>query len=113
MLLLGILMLLLAGAPAGGSEPEREVVVPIRLDPDINGRHSYWQGPEDSRDQPRDSVNQHHGRQFSAGENIVADRNLVGHDFFQYPLVNPLVVTAQKDQILLHGELLRNFLRKG
>lgn len=51
MLLLGILMLLLAGAPAGGSEPEREVVVPIRLDPDINGRHYYWQGPEDSRDQ--------------------------------------------------------------
>lgn len=28
MLLLGILMLLPAGAPAGGSEPEREVVVP-------------------------------------------------------------------------------------
>lgn len=50
MLLLGILMLLLARAPAGGSEPEREVVVPIRLDPDINGRHYYWQG-RDSRDQ--------------------------------------------------------------
>ncbi|XP_004438538.1 PREDICTED: A disintegrin and metalloproteinase with thrombospondin motifs 15 [Ceratotherium simum simum] len=51
MLLLGILTLALAGVPAGGSEPEREVVVPIRLDPDINGRHYYWRGPEDSGDQ--------------------------------------------------------------
>lgn len=51
MLLLGILTLALAGAPAGGSEPEREVVVPIRLDPDINGRRYYRRGPEDSEDQ--------------------------------------------------------------
>ncbi|XP_076968532.1 A disintegrin and metalloproteinase with thrombospondin motifs 15 [Tamandua tetradactyla] len=51
MLLLGILTLVLAGRPASGSEPEREVVVPIRLDPDINGRHYYRRGPEDSADQ--------------------------------------------------------------
>ncbi|KAM6171965.1 A disintegrin and metalloproteinase with thrombospondin motifs 15 [Erethizon dorsatum] len=51
MLLLGILTLALAGRPAGGSDPEREVVVPIRLDPDINGRHYYRRGPEDSGDQ--------------------------------------------------------------
>ena len=48
MLLLGILTLALAGGPAGGAEPEQEVVVPIRLDPDINGRHYYRRGPEDS-----------------------------------------------------------------
>lgn len=51
MLLLGILTLALAGVPAGGSEPDQEVVVPIRLDPDINGRHYYRRGPEDSGDQ--------------------------------------------------------------
>ncbi|XP_024413270.2 A disintegrin and metalloproteinase with thrombospondin motifs 15 [Desmodus rotundus] len=51
MLLLGILTLALAGGPVGGSEPEREVVVPIRLDPDINGRQYYRQGPEDPGDQ--------------------------------------------------------------
>lgn len=50
MLLLGILTLALAGGPAGGSEPDQEVVVPIRLDPDINGRH-YRRGSEDSGDQ--------------------------------------------------------------
>ncbi|XP_004453296.4 A disintegrin and metalloproteinase with thrombospondin motifs 15 [Dasypus novemcinctus] len=48
MLLLGILTLALAGRPAGGSEPEQEVVVPLRLDPDINGRRYYRRGPEDS-----------------------------------------------------------------
>ena len=68
---------------------------------------------ENTRDQPRDGVDQHHGRQFSAGEDIVADRNLIGHNFLQYALVNALVVTAQKDQILLQSELLRDFLRKG
>ncbi|XP_047548882.1 A disintegrin and metalloproteinase with thrombospondin motifs 15 isoform X2 [Lutra lutra] len=51
MLLLGILTLALAGVPAGGSEPDQEVVVPIRLDPDINGRHYYRRSPEDSGDQ--------------------------------------------------------------
>ncbi|KAK2099785.1 A disintegrin and metalloproteinase with thrombospondin motifs 15 [Saguinus oedipus] len=51
MLLLGILTLAFAGRTAGGSQPQREVVVPIRLDPDINGRRYYWRGPEDSRDQ--------------------------------------------------------------
>lgn len=51
MLLLGILTLALAGRPAGGSDSDQEVVVPIRLDPDINGRHYYRRGPEDSGDQ--------------------------------------------------------------
>eukprot|EP00071_Canis_lupus_P040212 XP_022273769.1 LOW QUALITY PROTEIN: A disintegrin and metalloproteinase with thrombospondin motifs 15 [Canis lupus familiaris] len=51
MLLLGILSLALAGGPAGGSEPEQEVVVPIRLDPDINGRHYYRGGAEDPGEQ--------------------------------------------------------------
>lgn len=51
MLLLGILTLALAGVCAGASEPEQEVVVPIRLDPDINGRHYYRRGPEDAGDQ--------------------------------------------------------------
>lgn len=48
MLLLGIVALALVGAPAdGGAEPEREVVVPILLDPDLNGRQYYRRGPED------------------------------------------------------------------
>lgn len=51
MLLLGILTLALSGIPAGGSEPEQEIVVPIRLDPDINGRHYYRRGPQDAQDQ--------------------------------------------------------------
>lgn len=51
MLLLGISILALAWRPAGSSEPEWEVVVPIRRDPDINGRHYYRRGTEDSGDQ--------------------------------------------------------------
>lgn len=51
MLLLGIVTLALVGAPAGGAEPEREVVVPILLDPDINGRQYYRRGPEDPGEQ--------------------------------------------------------------
>ncbi|XP_074072390.1 A disintegrin and metalloproteinase with thrombospondin motifs 15 [Macrotis lagotis] len=48
MLWLAILALALA---AGGSDPEQEIVVPVRLDPDINGRHYYRRGPEDPGDQ--------------------------------------------------------------
>ncbi|ERE77025.1 A disintegrin and metalloproteinase with thrombospondin motif 15 [Cricetulus griseus] len=51
MLLLGVSILALAWRPAGSSEPEWEVVVPIRRDPDINGRHYYRRGTEDSGDQ--------------------------------------------------------------
>ncbi|CAM4666568.1 unnamed protein product [Lepidochelys olivacea] len=45
--LLGIFGLCLAVLPSLGSPLESEIVTPLRLDPDINGRHYFKRGPEE------------------------------------------------------------------
>ena len=52
------------------------------------------------------SVNHNSGRQFSPGQHIIPDGHIICHHFLQYPLINPLVMTAEENQLFLHSQFL-------
>ena len=57
-------------------------------------------------------IDHHHGRKLPSGQHIIPDGNIICNDFLQHPLVNPLIMAAEKDQILLAGKLLGHLLGK-
>ena len=68
---------------------------------------------EHSGYQSRHSVHHDHGSQFSAGENIISDGDIIGYHFLQYSLINSFVMSAEQYKFLLPGQFLRLFLGKG
>jgi hypothetical protein len=55
--------------------------------------------------EPEDGVNQHHGGQFPATDDKVADANFFIHPVLDDALVHPFVVAAQQDQPRFGGQL--------
>ena len=58
----------------------------------------------------RDRVEQHHRRQLAAGEHVRADRDRVGGEVLDDPLVEALEAGREQRQALLAGELLDELL---
>ena len=61
-------------------------------------------------DKAGNRVDQYHGTQFSAGEHVISDGNVVCDHFLQHSFVNSLVVAAQQDQIFFHGKFFHHRL---
>ncbi|MNV71271.1 hypothetical protein D3C71_1642800 [compost metagenome] len=55
--------------------------------------------------QPGYTVDNHHGRQFTARQHIVSNRKFVGNQVLPDPFIISLIVSANKDKAILAGEL--------
>lgn len=55
--------------------------------------------------EPADRVGYHKGGQFPAGEHIVPDGKLLIHQLLDEPLVHPLVVAADEQEVFLLRKL--------
>ncbi len=62
--------------------------------------------PEHPGKQSNEGVDQHHRRQFTAGDDVVADRDLERIEFVDHPLVDPLVVSGDEEQPRFGGQFL-------
>ena len=60
--------------------------------------------------QPGDGINHYKSRKLASRQYIIADRNIVGHNLFQYPLVNPFIMAAKENDILFLCQFFRHFL---
>ena len=49
---------------------------------------------------PDDRVGQHQGRQHAVGQDVVSDGDFLVDEVIGHSLVDPLVVTAEQDQML-------------
>ena len=67
---------------------------------------------ERARQPPGDRVEQHHRRQLAAGEDVRADRDRVGREVRDDPLVEALEARREERQRRLGGELLDDGLRQ-
>ena len=67
---------------------------------------------EHSRHKPGNGIDHDHRGKFPAGQYIISDGHVVRHDFLQYPLIDSLVMAAQKDQLLLLGKFFYHSLVK-
>ena len=54
---------------------------------------------EDSRQQPADSINNGHRRQFTAGHDKITERKFFGSEKFFDPFVNPFIAATDNDDI--------------
>ena len=57
-------------------------------------------------------IHHHHGRKLASGKHIISDRNIIRDDLLKNPLVNSLVMTAEKNKILFFCKILCHFLVK-
>ena len=55
--------------------------------------------PQDPRNKPGYTVDQHHGRQFPSGEDVVSDGDLLHVPVIQHPLVHAFIVAAEDHQV--------------
>src|SRR5512139_1287341 len=55
-------------------------------------------------EEPGHRVDQHHGGQFPARQDVVPDGDLLVRQVVRHPLVHPLVPAADQDQVLLPGQ---------
>src|SRR3990167_1790286 len=68
---------------------------------------------KDSGQLPRHGINEHHRRKFPASENIIADGDfLIDPSTIDHPLINPLIVSAEKKEPRLFRKFLHLYLRK-
>ncbi len=65
---------------------------------------------ENTRDEPHDGVDQDHRSHFSARKNIITDRNQLGLQYFDDPLVKPFITSTKQDDPGLFGQLANAFL---
>ena len=64
-------------------------------------------------DEAADRVRYDAGGQLATGENVVADRQFLVHDFVDDPLVNALVVAAEQDKSVVPEILVGDLLGEG
>ena len=67
---------------------------------------------QNARNHAGNGVDHHHSREFSSGEHIVPDGYLIGNNRFKNPLIDPFIMTAEEDQILLFCQFFRHALVK-
>ena len=60
---------------------------------------------EHAVDIPRDAVDHHHGGEFAPREHIIADGQLLVEKEVDRPLIHPLVVPAEQNEVLLADEI--------
>jgi hypothetical protein len=65
---------------------------------------------QNSGDETGDAVDHHHGRKLSSRENVISHRQIIRDDQGQSPLVNALIMTAEKHQIFLGSQFLGDLL---
>ena len=63
-------------------------------------------GPDDALDQAGDRLDQHHRGQLAASEDVVADADLVRGEMPPHPLVEPLVASADEQEVVVARQLL-------
>src|SRR5262245_61965560 len=65
-----------------------------------------------SRHQPRDGIDQYQRWQFTAAQNVVADRNLIGGERFVHALIDPFIASADHDNARARAERRRDVVRQ-
>jgi hypothetical protein len=68
---------------------------------------------KDARQKPHNGVDQNHGGQFAAAEDVVADRDLFEFKCVDRPFIDAFVVTSDQEQSLFGGKVLDEALVEG
>ncbi len=68
---------------------------------------------EHAGNQPGNGIHHHHGGQFPSGQDIIADGNIIRHDFLQHPFVDAFIMSAKENKVFLFCKLCCHLLPEG
>ena len=68
---------------------------------------------QDAVDETRDRIDHAERRQLTAGQDVIADRDVLDVEDLEGALIDAFIVSAEEQDILFLGELLRHFLIEG